>query len=88
MPTYLYECDDCEHRFEVKQSFSDEPLSVCPECGGKVNRLIFATPVHYKGAGFSITEARGITGYKRHPKIKVGLKGDLSPAEQERMEIG
>jgi len=86
MPTYVYKCEACNCKFEEKQSFNDEPIAVCPKCGGKVHRVIFATPVHYKGAGFSITEARGLTGHKRRPNIKVGLKSDLSPAEQVRME--
>jgi len=88
MPIYVYKCYSCGYKFEERQSFGDEPLTVCSECGGKVHRVIFALPVHYKGAGFATTEARGITGRKRKPNIKVGLKSDLSPAEQERMDLG
>ncbi|MFA7101500.1 MAG: FmdB family zinc ribbon protein [Bacilli bacterium] len=84
MPVYVYECDSCGNKFEEKQSFNDEPLNECPKCGGKVHRVIFATPVHYKGAGFSITESRGLTGKKRKPKIKVGTIGDLPPEEREK----
>jgi len=85
LPIYKYECDSCGHEFEEKQSFDDEPLTICSKCGEKIHRVIFASPVHYKGPGFQTTEARGITGHKRRPKIKVGLKSDLSPEEQERM---
>jgi putative FmdB family regulatory protein len=40
MPTYEYECQKCEHRFERFQNMSAEPIKTCPECGGNVDRLI------------------------------------------------
>ncbi|MDP6438286.1 MAG: zinc ribbon domain-containing protein, partial [Candidatus Brocadiia bacterium] len=40
MPTYEYVCEKCDHTFERRQSFSDEPLKRCPECRGKVQRVI------------------------------------------------
>ncbi|MBW1972154.1 MAG: zinc ribbon domain-containing protein [Spirochaetes bacterium] len=40
MPTYEYECIDCGYHFEVKQSISDNPINECPQCGGKVKRVI------------------------------------------------
>ena len=40
MPTYEYVCEGCAHRFEAFQKMSDSPVSVCPECGGVVRRLI------------------------------------------------
>ena len=84
MPIYVYRCESCEYEFEKRQSFDEEPLKVCPECGEQIHRVIFATPVHYKGAGFATTEARGITGRKRKPNIKVGTVHDLPPEERER----
>ena len=84
MPIYIYECDSCEYRFEERQLFDDAPLTVCPKCGKKIHRIIFATPVHYKGPGFATTEARGITGRKRKPNIKVGSISDLPPEEREK----
>ena len=86
MPIYVYRCDSCDNEFEERQSFDDEPLTICPTCGNEIHRVIFASPVHYKSAGFATTEARGLTGRRRRPNIKVGLKSDLSPAEQERMD--
>jgi putative FmdB family regulatory protein len=84
MPIYVYKCEVCETEFEEKQSFDDDPLTKCPKCAGSVYRVIFATPVHYKGAGFATTEARGITGRKRRPNIKVGTVRDLPPEEREK----
>ena len=56
MPTYEYLCKDCGHTFEVVQSMSDEPLTVCPECGGDL-RKVFAPPaIAFKGSGFYATD--------------------------------
>ena len=59
MPTYDYECSDCEHAFEAFHSMSAEPISVCPECDGKVTRLIgTGAGLIFKGSGFYETDYR------------------------------
>ncbi len=58
MPTYEYECSICHHRFERKQRFDEEPVALCPECQGKVRRVLHSTPVIFKGSGFYITDSR------------------------------
>jgi putative FmdB family regulatory protein len=59
MPTYEYECRRCEHTFEAFQSMTDKPLRKCPECGGRVRRLIGAgAGVIFKGSGFHATDYR------------------------------
>ncbi len=56
MPTYEYVCRNCGHRFEVVRSMRDEPLTVCPECGGEL-RKVFAPPaIAFKGSGFYATD--------------------------------
>jgi len=53
MPTYEYKCGDCGHTFEKLQSMKDKPLDKCPECNGKLQRLIGAgAGVIFKGLGF------------------------------------
>ncbi len=59
MPTYQYACTDCGHSFEQFQSFSDDALSVCPECSGKLRKLFNAVGVVFKGSGFYRTDSRG-----------------------------
>ncbi len=88
MPVYVYECRSCEHRFEEQQSFSDDSLIDCPKagCSGELYRVIQSSYALYKGPGFKTTEARGITGRKRKPNIKVGLKADLPPEQRRGME--
>ena len=57
MPTYDYECDKCKHKFEVFESMSAKHQKRCPECGGKVTRLLgTGSGVIFKGSGFYQTD--------------------------------
>ena len=58
MPLYEYQCEDCGVRFERRQHINDEPVEVCPECGGKVHRLIYPVGIIFKGSGFYVTDNR------------------------------
>ena len=58
MPTYEYECQECGLRFERRQSFSDEPIKICPDCNGPVVRLIQPAGIIFKGSGFYVTDNR------------------------------
>ena len=58
MPTYQYSCNDCGHFFEIVQSFSDDSLSVCPECEGRLRKVFNAVGVVFKGSGFYRTDSR------------------------------
>jgi putative FmdB family regulatory protein len=56
MPLYEYECEKCGHRFEKIQKFSDKMVKKCPECGGKVEQMISAPAVQFKGSGWYVTD--------------------------------
>jgi putative FmdB family regulatory protein len=56
MPLYEYKCEKCGHRFEKIQKFSDKPVKKCPECGGKVEQVISAPAVQFKGSGWYVTD--------------------------------
>ena len=56
MPTYEYECDACHRQFEIRQRISEDPLTVCEVCGGRVRRLLSAAPFILKGAGWYVTD--------------------------------
>ena len=57
MPTYQYQCADCGHEFELYQSFSDDPIKVCPECGKEsVEKITGGAGVMFKGGGFYETD--------------------------------
>lgn len=65
MPTYQYRCTECEHEFEEFQSISDPPITVCPECGGRTQRVISGgAGLIFKGSGFYITDYRN-SKYKK-----------------------
>jgi len=56
MPIYGYRCSQCGHELEVFQSMSAQPLSICPECGGPLRKLLYPVGVHFKGSGFYTTD--------------------------------
>ena len=60
MPTYQYACKQpaCGHRFEAVQSFSDDPITVCPVCEGQVRKVFSAVGVVFKGSGFYRNDSR------------------------------
>ena len=58
MPTYAYACTACSHAFEAVQSFSDDSLTVCPECDGRLRKVFSSVGVVFKGSGFYRNDAR------------------------------
>ena len=58
MPTYQYACTVCGHRLEAVQSFSDDPLTECPECAGRLRKLFSAVGIVFKGSGFYRNDSR------------------------------
>ena len=68
MPTYEYRCEK-GHQFEAIQSFADDSLAECTECGAPVQRVFHAPAVHFKGSGFYTTDyGRKKTGGKDESK--------------------
>lgn len=73
MPTYVYGCDACGHRFEKSQKFSDEPIRVCPECQSSVRRIFQPAGIVFKGSGWHVTD------YKRGGRsAETAKEGDSS----------
>lgn len=66
MPTYDYECDACQHKFEAFQSITEEPLTKCPSCKKKKLRRLFGAgaAIMFKGSGFYTTDYRS-DSYKK-----------------------
>ena len=58
MPTYQYSCTECGHFFEIVQSFSEDSLTVCPECEGRLRKVFNAVGVVFKGSGFYRNDSR------------------------------
>ena len=58
LPTYQYACTECGHAFEQFQSFTDDALTVCPACEGRLRKVFNAVGVVFKGSGFYRTDSR------------------------------
>ena len=77
MPTYQYTCTECGEPLETVQKFSDEPLTVCPACGGRLRKVFSPVGIVFKGSGFYRTDSRkSATAAASAAKDK-----DKSPAE-------
>ncbi len=62
MPTYQYTCTDCGEPIEVVQKFTDEPLTVCAACGGRLRKVFSPVGIVFKGSGFYRTDSRNGSG--------------------------
>ncbi|MEX3509524.1 FmdB family zinc ribbon protein [Kocuria carniphila] len=58
MPVYAYGCKDCGHAFDIRQSFTDDALTECPECGGQLRKKFNTVGVVFKGSGFYRNDSR------------------------------
>ena len=77
MPTYQYRCRECGEDLEVVQSFTDDPLTKCPNCKKKALRKVFAAPgIAFKGSGFYKTDSRSGNG-------KSGTKSSSSSSSEK-----
>jgi len=83
MPTYEYECQKCQHRFELFQSIKDEPRKTCPKCRGRVKRVLgTGGAIIFKGSGFYVTDYRK-PGYTEAAKKDSGATATASSGVKE-----
>ena len=68
MPTYQYQCTECGAALEVIQSFSDDTLTECPECAGRLRKVFNAVGVVFKGSGFYRNDSRSTSTSTDTPK--------------------
>ena len=80
MPTYQYACRECGHAFEQFQSFSDDALSECPECAGRLRKVFNAVGVVFKGSGFYRTDSR------KPEKTESGSKTDVPKSDSPKSD--
>ncbi len=89
MPTYQYACTECGHNLEAVQSFSDDALSVCPECEGRLRKVFSAVGVVFKGSGFYRTDSRNVAHRRRHQgqvRVEVRDQVGVQDRDQDRVE--
>ncbi len=82
MPTYEYHCDGCGRDFEVKQRISEDALTTCEVCGGRVRRLISSAPFILKGEGWYVTDYPSASRKKAMESEKGADKSPAAPAEK------
>lgn len=85
MPNYDYKCQDCDYAFELFQKMTDSPIEVCPNCKGKVKRLIGAGagPI-FKGSGFYQTDYKNKTaGNKSNSRTGNGTESKQNKVQKE-----
>ena len=80
MPTYQYTCTDCGEPVEAVQKFTDEPLTVCAACGGRLRKVFSPVGIVFKGSGFYRTDSRN--GSVTAPGIDRDKK-DTQPSESK-----
>jgi putative FmdB family regulatory protein len=78
MPTYSYRCTECATAFDIQQAFTDDSLTECPTCGGKLRKLFTAVGVSFSGSGFYRNDSRASETKAREKKE--GAKQDAAPA--------
>jgi len=72
MPTYQYVCTECGEPLEVVQKFSDDPLTVCPACQGRLRKVFSPVGVVFKGSGFYKTDSRSSSSSSAKSDSKSG----------------
>jgi putative FmdB family regulatory protein len=76
LPTYEYACTACGHKLDAVQKFTDEPLTVCPECGGALRKVFGAVGIAFKGSGFYKTDSRNGSGGSKSSASSKDSGGD------------
>jgi putative FmdB family regulatory protein len=80
MPTYGYRCGSCGHQFEIIQRISEEPLTTCPKCQGKLAKILYPVGISFKGSGFYTTD------YKASGKSSESSGNGSSPSKEGSSE--
>ena len=81
MPTYQYACTECGDQSEVVQRFSDDPLTVCRACGGRLRKVFSPVGIVFKGSGFYRTDSRAGAVSGGSSNGKSGETSDSSKSE-------
>ncbi|MCE9515865.1 MAG: FmdB family transcriptional regulator [Mycobacterium sp.] len=80
MPTYSYACTECDHRFDEVQAFTDDALTACPKCSGRLRKLFNSVGVVFKGSGFYRTDSR------EPQKSSAGSGADVAAPKADKSE--
>ena len=78
MPTYSYACTECDNRFDAVQAFSDDALTTCEKCAGRLRKLFGNVCVVFKGSGFYRNDSRESTKSSSNGSAKSSSEGSGS----------
>jgi putative FmdB family regulatory protein len=87
MPTYEYLCNQCDHAFEVVQSFSDSAIEQCPKCDGRVRKVYNNVGVVFKGSGFYKTDSRATNTKKTESKSESKSEVKSESKSESKSEV-
>jgi putative FmdB family regulatory protein len=83
VPIYEYQCEACNHKFEVIQKMSDKPIKKCVLCQGKVQKILSAPGLLFKGSGWYVTDYANPERKKAMEADKKAASGDSGSAKAE-----
>ena len=83
MPTYSYRCTECGTAFDIQQAFTDDSLTVCPTCGGKLRKLFSAVGVSFSGSGFYRNDSRASENTAREKKESASAASSSSSSSSD-----
>jgi putative FmdB family regulatory protein len=88
VPTYSYKCTECGTAFDIHQAFTDDTLTECPNCGGKLRKVFTAIGVTFNGSGFYRNDSRGTQKSSEKGGSPKGAesKSDSKPSESKSSE--
>jgi len=81
MPTYSYRCTACTNAFDIHQAFTDDSLTVCPECGAPLRKVFSAVGVTFQGSGFYRTDSRAESEAAKKTSTPKKDSPDSTPAK-------
>ncbi|MFF5859519.1 FmdB family zinc ribbon protein [Streptomyces sp. NPDC012751] len=83
MPTYQYQCTECGQGLEAVQKFTDDALTVCPNCGGRLKKVFSAVGIVFKGSGFYRNDSRGSTSSSTPASKPAGSSSDAKSSDSK-----
>ncbi|WP_353987436.1 FmdB family zinc ribbon protein [Ruicaihuangia caeni] len=88
MPTYSYRCTECANSFDIQQSMTDDSLTVCPSCQGRLRKLYNTVGVTFNGSGFYRTDSRATTGSSSKSSDSGSSSGSSSSSSSSKSASG
>jgi len=80
VPTYQYQCTECGEGLEAVQKFTDDALTECPNCGGRLKKVFSAVGIVFKGSGFYRNDSRGSSSSSSPATSKPSTSSDAKPS--------